>query len=257
MLDLLPLWAIYGLTVLFALASVELGHWVGKAAQRRAPEEKESLVGALAGATLGLLAFLLAFTTGVAVNRFDNRRQLVVSEVNAIGTTSLRAGYLDEPHRQEVRGLLRTYVDVRLAAVGLQDLSQELAQAEEIHAALWAHAERLARAQPESEMVGLFIVSLNEMIDLHTVRYVAVTATRIPPTLWYGLFAVTFLAMLLVGIQTGYGLRRNNLALLVLALVFSAVILLIVDLDSAQKGALNVSQQPMIDLQRQLQRSTP
>ena len=63
--------------------------------------------------------------------------------------------------------------------------------------------------------------------------------------------------MLLVGIQTGYGLRRNNLALLVLALVFSAVILLIVDLDSAQKGALNVSQQPMIDLQRQLQGATP
>jgi hypothetical protein len=35
------------------------------------------------------------------------------------------------------------------------------------------------------------------------------------------------------------------------------VILLIVDLDSAQKGALNVSQQPMIDLQRQLHGATP
>jgi cobalamin biosynthesis protein CobD/CbiB len=76
-------------------------------------------------------------------------------------------------------------------------------------------------------------------------------------TLWYGLCAVTFLAMLLVGMQTGYGLRRSNLALLVLALVFSAVILLIVDLDSAQKGARNVSEQPMIDLQRQLHGATP
>ena len=256
-MDLLPIWAIYGLTVVFTLLAIELGYWLGKAWQRRGPAEKESNVGALAGATLGLLAFMLAFTTGVAVNRFDNRRQLVVNEANAIGTTYLRAGYLDEPHNQEIRDLLREYVDLRLAAVDMQDLSQALARAEEIHTALWSHAESLARADPESEMVALFITSLNETIDLHEVRYVAATAARLPSALWFGLYAVTFLTMLLVGMQASYGPRQNILALVVLALVFAAVMLLIVDLDHAREGMLQVSQQAMIDLQRQLHAAAP
>ncbi len=82
-MDMLPIWAIYGLTVIFTLLAIELGYWLGKAWQRRAPGEKEHSVGALTGAALGLLAFMLAFTTGVAVSRFDNRRQLVISQVLA------------------------------------------------------------------------------------------------------------------------------------------------------------------------------
>jgi uncharacterized membrane protein (Fun14 family) len=58
--------------------------------------------------------------------------------------------------------------------------------------------------------------------------------------------------MFLVGVQTGYGERRNYLALVVLVLILSVVFLLIVDLDRSQEGLLRVNQQAMIDLQRQL-----
>ena len=46
---------------------------------------------------LALLAFLLAITMGMASDRFDTRRGLVLEEANAIQTTYLRAGYLPEP----------------------------------------------------------------------------------------------------------------------------------------------------------------
>ncbi len=253
----LPLWGIYILTVVFTIAAIELGYWLGKTWQRRNPDAKEGGVGTLAGATLGLLAFLLAFITSVAVGRFDTRRQLVVAEANAIGTTNLRAGYLDEPHRQEVRDLLREYVDVRLASTKMEDLPEVVARSEEIHTALWTHAETLARAEPDSPMIALFITTLNEMIDLHTVRYVAVTNAQLPNALWIGLYVVAFLAMLLVGIQASFGPRQNFIALIVLALVFGTVILLIADLNNSQEGALNVSQQAMLDLQRQLHVAAP
>jgi len=55
------------------LAAIEFGHWLGRLWQRRNPDEKEGSMGALAGATLGLLAFLLALTTSMAGNRFDRR----------------------------------------------------------------------------------------------------------------------------------------------------------------------------------------
>ena len=256
LLNTLPIWAIYLLTVFFTLASIELGYWLGKRWQRSAPSEKEGGVGALAGATLGLLAFLLAFTVSIAVSRYDTRRQLVISEANAIGTTFLRAGYLDEPHRQEVQDLLRSYVDLRVAAVGVTDLTEMALQSEEIHTALWAHAETLARAQPESEMVALFIVALNELIDLHTVRYIA-ASTQLPFALLVLLYVVTLLAMVLVGMQSSFGSRQNVLALVVLALVFASVMILVVDLNRSQEGALNVNQQAMMDLQRQLHSPTP
>jgi hypothetical protein len=55
-----------------------------------------------------------------------------------------------------------------------------------------------------------------------------------------------------VGVQTGYGEKRNYLALIVLVLILAVVFLLIVDLDRAQEGLLRVSQLPLYDLQRQL-----
>ncbi len=257
MMNSLPIWVTYVLIVAFTLLAIECGYWLGRQWQRRYPDEKESGVGALAGATLGLLAFLLALTMSMAVGRFDTRRQLVVAEANAIGTTFLRADYLDEPHRLEVRGLLRDYVDVRLSATGTSSLPEILARSEDIHTSLWSHAVTVARENKDSPTVALFIDALNNMIDLHTVRYIAVTNASLPSAIWYAIFAVTFLTMLMVGMQASFNPRQNFVALIMLALVFGAVVLLIADLSNPQEGILNVSQQAMLDLQRQLHAATP
>ncbi len=63
--------------------------------------------GSVIAVSLGLLAFMLAFTFGIAANRFDTRKQLVLDEINAIGTTYLRANTLPEPPRTKIRKLLR------------------------------------------------------------------------------------------------------------------------------------------------------
>jgi hypothetical protein len=76
----------------------------------------ETPVGEMVASTLGLLAFILAFTFGLAASRFDAKRQLLVDEANAVGTTYLRAEMLPE-RRDEIRALLRDYVEVRIEAV--------------------------------------------------------------------------------------------------------------------------------------------
>ena len=105
-LDVLPLWGLFLAIVVLVLAAIEGGYRLGSYRHRQSGREKEAPVGAMVGATLGLLAFMLAFTFGMAASRFDTRKQLVLDEANAIGTTYLRAAMLPE-RRDEIRALLR------------------------------------------------------------------------------------------------------------------------------------------------------
>ena len=96
LLDGLPLWCFFAATLVLVLLSVECGHRVGKYRRSQPEQEKEAPLTTMVGATLGLLAFILAFTFGLAAARFDTRRQVLFDEANAIGTTYLRAAMLPE-----------------------------------------------------------------------------------------------------------------------------------------------------------------
>src|SRR5215813_14639335 len=104
--DALPLWAIPPLTVALALVAVELGFRFARYRQRRSEGEKEVNVGGMVGATLGLFAFMLAFTFGFASSRYQDRRQILLSEANAINTSYLRAAMIPEPMRTDAKRLL-------------------------------------------------------------------------------------------------------------------------------------------------------
>ena len=74
------------------LVSIEIGWHLGTRAKGRSG----SNVFALEQALLGLLALMIGFTFLMALTRFEARREAVVNEANAIGTTYLRAGMLPE-----------------------------------------------------------------------------------------------------------------------------------------------------------------
>ena len=257
-LDFLPLWGVYVATVLVVLLSVEGGFRLGRYRRQRAEHEPESTVGAMVGATLGLLAFILAFTFGMAASRFDTRRGLVLDEANAIGRTYLRAELLPELHRTVIRNLLREYVDVRLEGVQQPGkLEQAIHRSEELHGLLWSQAVALGQKNPGSFGAGLFIGSLNEVIDLHAKRVTAGLRSRIPGPIWVALYFVVILAMAVMGYHTGLIGTRSSLATLALVLTFSAVMLLIADLDRPKEGLLKVSQQVMVDLRNTLMAPRP
>ena len=90
-----PLIVVFLAFGVLGLLVYELGFRVGRWRQERTPEVvEEGPTGVLVGSLLALMAFLLAVTMGMASDRFDTRRGLVLEEANAIGTTYLRAGFL-------------------------------------------------------------------------------------------------------------------------------------------------------------------
>lgn len=250
-IDVLPLWALFIVILLVVLLAVEFGYRLGKYRRSHHETEKEAPLGTMVGATLGLLAFVLAFTFGLAAQRFDTRRQVLLDEANAIGTTYLRAGTLPE-RGEEVRRLLREYVNVRLKAMQSGKVAEGIRGSEDIQQKVWTEAEAVGVKNPNSIVVGLFIQSLNEMIDLHAARMQAGLRSRIPGAIWLGLFAVAALSLATMGYHAGLSGTRRSLAIVAVAVTFAVVIELIADLDRPQEGILKVSQQALLDTQRSM-----
>lgn len=111
----------------------------------------------------------------------------------------------------------------------------------------------MARATPDSDVLALYIASLNEMIDLHQTRVIAGLYARVPETILILLLLCSMLTLAMVGYNAGLTLRRKRpLTAVGLVIVLGAVITLVVDLDRPREGFITVSQQPLIYLQEQI-----
>ncbi len=253
-LDAVPLWLLFGLVCAMTWAALEGGYRIGRWRHGRTTEEKETPVGAMVASILALFAFLLAFTFGMAATRFEERRQAVLHEANAIGTAYLRTRLLPEPERAESAQLLREYVDIRVRGIQEKKVQEVITKSGELHERLWAIATRSAERSP-TPITGLYIQSLNELIDLHAVRVQVGIRNRIPSIIWIALFSLAILGMASVGYQSGLSATRRSPAMAVLIAAFAGVLFLIADLDRTSEGLLHVSQQAMVDLQTSMHAS--
>ena len=207
------------------------------------------------GAVLTLVALLLAFTYAMSEGRFETRRQLVIEEANAIGTTYLRAKALPEPRSSEIQELLRQYTALRVEiASTANDTPEKIREADnrskQLHGLIWSHAAALARENP-NPVISIFLETLNEMIDLHSKR-LAEFWNRVPFSIYLVLFAVSIIALWLVGYYFGTRRQRARILTTMVALLVASVMWLIMDLDQPVRGAIKASQQSLIDLHEDL-----
>jgi hypothetical protein len=254
-LDRIPILVLFLLTLLLGFVAVEAGRWFG-GRRRHQQAEPEAPVGAAVGATLGLLAFILAFTFGMAASRFDVRKQMVVEDANAIGTTYLRVSFMPEPPASKLRLLLREYTDTRVdAGLHPERFPAALARSEELQRMIWSEASAAVTQHP-NVLTALFMDALNNMIDTHGLRLAAIR-NRIPLAIWFFLFVTAGVGMLSIGYHAGLSGSRRSVAATALVVAFSGVIMLIADLDRPEKGFLRINQQAMIDLQKSIQTELP
>ena len=254
LLDSLPILVVFAAFAVFTMVCYEGGFRLGRWWQDREPGEQEGPTGMLVGSILALQAFLLAVTIGMASDRFDARRGIVLAEANSIGTTYLRAGYLPDPASTQIRELLREYVPIRIVPTEVKpvDLAADIQRSQQILDELWAISEDVARTTDKGDLVSLYLDSLNETINLNETRITAGLYTRVPETVVLLLVGGSALGLGMVGYSAGLTKRRGLLNALVLVLALGAVIMVVVDLDRPRDGFIQVSQQPLLDLQRQI-----
>jgi hypothetical protein len=232
------------------LAAVLLALIVGAAGcglllGRSLREKKESVsesFGVLQAALLGFMALILAFGLSLAIGRYDTRRQAVVDDANAIGTTYLRAQTLAEPLRSRSLALLVRYTDVELrlshVVPGTTAASRTVAQGSALQRQLWGLAAQAVQQQPVATAPRLYEDSLNAMIDEQTVR-VAGLSNRVPTEVLLLEIIGAAIALGLLGLHVGV-LGRGMVAVLLAAAMVSALLYVTFDLDRPTRGLIRV-----------------
>jgi ABC-type multidrug transport system fused ATPase/permease subunit len=242
---------------LFAvLVPIFIGQRYGVYRSKKTPEKETSSVSTIASAALGLLAFLLAFTFQIAVNRYTDRKEMLINEVTTIRTAYLRSGLVPEPFRTETRKYLIEYTDLRVElAKNISMLDKTMMRTEEILDTLWNYSERIAEQDRSSEAYSLYISSVNDLVEKYNQRVTISLEYRIPESVLYTLCIITFLSMFTLGYQIGLSGKASLKLSILLGVIFAIIIFLILALDRPELGLTRLNQQPMLKLQQQLQES--
>ena len=242
-----PLVLIFFVVVFIVFLASEIGWQLGKGHEGHGVGGN---VSALEQSHLGLLALMIGFSFLMALTRFEARRDAVVVEANAIGTTALRARLLPEPTRTETLKLLREYAQARVDFVssvkGQAQLPNIINRSNQIHEKLWQQVKTLSAKDNNMVPTGIFIQSLNELIDDHAKRLAALR-NQVPEEVLMALFVIAAVSCGFAGYASRIDPLRTRLPVVITAALVSTVIFVILDLDEPSAGLIKIDQQAMID----------
>jgi hypothetical protein len=190
----------------------------------------------------------------MANHRFVHRRELVVQEATAIGTTFLRSELLDPKNGEAIRDLLKRYVDVRLdffnAGEDQARIEKEEANALELHHKLWDQTIQFTQSE-RGPLAATFVSSLNEVIDLQAEREDALH--NVIPNVIYGMILIiASLGLGSLGFSRGVQDKTGYWNILLLVFLFTSVVTLIHDLDRPRAGAITEGQESLLALKNLL-----
>jgi hypothetical protein len=231
------------------MGATGVGLLVGRHLGRRSDILREPFA-ALQAALLGVVGLILAFGLALAVGRYESRRAAVVDEANAIGTTYLRAQTLAEPVRTGSLERLVRYTDtsIRLShsVPGSSAADDAVADGQQLQRELWALAGEALDSAPSASAPRLYVDSLNEMIDMQTVR-VSGLNNRVPPAVLWLEVAAAAVALGLLAVYLAI-LGRGAVAVLLAAGLVTLLLLVTFDLDRPTRGMIRVPATPLTDL---------
>jgi len=166
---------------------------------------------------------------------------LIVEEVNAIGTASLRLDLWPTAAQPALRARFRPYVEARREAYRrLPDIAA--AQAEETRATQvqgdrWRQAVAACQEAGVPPATMLLLPALNAMMDLTTTRTLA-TSMHPPPSIFVMLFGLALASALLAGHAMAGSQSHTWLHMLGFAAVIALSVHLILDLEFPRLGLL-------------------
>lgn len=262
-LDKLPLLLVFAISVVSQVLFIEIGFRMGTLNRGKPNKAQMAQVRAIMGASLGLLAFMLAFTFNTTQQHFEERGKAYMLEVSAIDSAYRGADLIMEDEREPAKSLLAEFAGLRIQTSksarqhDMDTVIEMIRESEHMHDRLWALAERSMENAGDGEDTGIFAQSILAMIDAHDYRLQTAFFNRVSPIIWYTLFGMALLSMAVMGYQAGLTGTRSSFATWTLAITFAFVMTLITDLDRPNNSLFKQNQQMMVELQSRMQGGDP
>lgn len=239
------------ITFVLIIGCYTFGHHRRGFLLKKYPDQVGKDTGTMTGALLALLGLMLAFSFSMSNSRFDARRQVIIEGANAIGTVILRTEMYPDSVRNLLRSSMKEYVEARIVVFERSHNEEELqvnqARLDSISKSVWMIVASYAKIDPTTVRTSELIPALNEMIDIVTTRRATFEAT-IPDSILYFLLLLCLTSAFLLAHD-----RKTNADWVVVvgfALMLSATIFTIIDLDRPQNGLINMDgpRQKVLDL---------
>jgi hypothetical protein len=232
-----------------ALIAQSIAALIGDFLRRRGAflnEDERKDFDTIQAAALTLLALIIGFSFSMAVTRYDQRKNYEEAEANAIGTEYVRAELLLPKDAEDVRQLLKRYLDQRVQFYLTRDqeqLDQINSDTAKLQAELWSTVSRAATVQP-TPVMALTVAGMNDVLNSQGYSQAA-WRNRIPLAAWTMMGLIALACNFLVG----YGERRRAVPLLLaLPLILSIPLFLIADIDSPRGGIIRVLPQNLLSM---------
>ncbi len=206
----------------------------------------------MTGAALGLLGLLLAFSFSIGLARYDARREVVLEEANAIGSTANFALMLPQPAQAPILKLLRDYTAVRIGLGIPYDaakLERDIEKSVDLQTRLWQQAVAVTAAAPQSLPAYRFVASLNEVNNIHEKRLTALRY-HVPAPVMVMLIGIAMVAMGFTGYHAAVNGGGRRIAIVLMSVTVGALIMLVIDLDRPYRGLIQVPVQSLVDAAR-------
>ena len=226
------------------MGALEAGYFVGVWQHDKWQDAEDGGGNLVLTSVLALLALLLAFTFADGVSHYKTRKQAVIGEANAIGTAFLRADLVADPGRTELKTALLDYARTRAVDISkissMEEVQETVEKSFELMAKLWPTTLSILNQKPPGPVEATLVTAINEVIDWHTIRNMAVF-DRLPTIVILLLFFITSAAMAVAGFNAGLSGKMSRWRMTIFAMVLVGVVSVVRDFDNPLFGFIVVS----------------
>lgn len=231
-----------------ALAVAMLGGWgIAWKLGRRHPVDADDTSGArFVDGSMALLGLLLGFTFAMALSKHDQRRDMVVIEANSIGDFATCVAMLKEPARDQLRPVLREYVQLRLRMGDIRladpEMNVAIQKTDQLH-------QRLTGIVSQSIDSGTPIAvplvnTLNALVSADAARMAALR-DRLSAAVLMLLFGAAVISTCLVGRYHGARQKPHVFETVSYIVLVSFAVCVILDLNQPSRGLIRVDDWPL------------
>jgi hypothetical protein len=238
-----------GIFFVSSLILLNIGWQLGSRYLRQKGVSGMSGLPTIEGAIFALIGLLLAFTISGALQRFDERRDLIVKEATAIDTAYDRLS-LFEPEARDLQAKLKDYTGARIELYQMaRDFSfrqraelwsrEQQARIVELKNKLWNAAAAACPQANYRPACGLALPALGEVFAIARQR--AGTIEKHPPQVVYGmLFGFGLGGSLLAGFGMAAAQSRSWIHMSTFAATLAVTLYVVTDMEFPRFGLIRI-----------------